>query len=230
MRDLPRIALAGALGIAAYNLLLNTGELTVDAGTASFIVNTSPLFTAAFGALFLRERMRPWGWIGILLSVVGVSTIAIARGSLSFGSGTPLVLSAAICQATQFALQKPLITRYGPLTVTTSVILVGTLLLLPFLASGLSAVRNAHAMSLASVAFLGVGPAATSYLAWSYVLSHMPVSRAASFLYLVPAVATVIALVWLKEIPAPAALLGGFLALSGVIVVNTLGRSVRNPV
>jgi drug/metabolite transporter (DMT)-like permease len=52
----------------------------------------------------------------------------------------------------------------------------------------------------------------------------MPVSRAASFLYLLPPVATLISFVWLKELPALSALLGGFLALSGVVIVNTLGR------
>ena len=74
--DLPRIGLTGVLGIAAYNLLLNTGELTVDAGTASFIVNTVPVFTAVFGLVFLYERFRAWGWIGMALSFAGVAVIA----------------------------------------------------------------------------------------------------------------------------------------------------------
>lgn len=223
-RDLPRIVLAGALGIAAYNWLLNTGELTVDAGTASFIVNTAPVFTAAFGLLFLGERLRMWGWVGIMLGLVGVSVIAASRGGLRFGSGAPYVFGAAICQATQFVLQKPLLARYGALPVTALVIWVGAVLLLPFLPEGFVAARHASAASMAALVFLGIGPAALAYLAWTYALSQMPVSRAASFLYLVPPIATVIALVWLKEFPAPSALLGGFLALSGVVIVNTLGR------
>ena len=70
--DLPRLLAAGGLGIAAYNLLLNTGSRLVDAGTASFVVNTAPVFTALLGAALLGERLRPIGWFGIGLSFAGV--------------------------------------------------------------------------------------------------------------------------------------------------------------
>ena len=55
-------------------------------------------------------------------------------------------------------------------------------------------------------------------------MSRLPAAQAASFLYLVPPVATLIGFVWLGEVPTPVALIGGSLALGGVLVVNTLGR------
>lgn len=227
-RDLPRIGLAGALGIAAYNLLLNSGEMTVDAGTASFLVNTAPIFTSIFGWMFLHERLCGWGWAGIALSFAGAASIAISHGGdgtgLRLGSGAVLVLGAAACQAAQFVLQKPLLSRYGALHVTAWVIWAGTILLLPFMPAFLVAVGQASAASLAAVVFLGFGPAAVAYAAWSYALSRMPVSRAASFLYLVSPAATAIALFWLGETPTPMALAGGGMALAGVVLVNTLGR------
>jgi drug/metabolite transporter (DMT)-like permease len=227
-RDLPRIGLAGALGIAAYNLLLNSGEMTVDAGTASFLVNTAPIFTAGFGLLFLHERLRGWGWAGFALSFAGAALIAMPHvgegAGLRLGSGAVLVLGAALCQAAQFVLQKPLLARYGVLHVTAWVIWVGTFLLLPFAPAFVIAAGHASAPSLAAVVFLGLGPAAVAYVAWSYALSRMPVSRAASFLYIVPAIATAVAFFWLGERPSPTALLGGAIALAGVVLVNTLGR------
>ena len=45
-RDLPAIAAVGFAGMTAYQLLLNSGEQTVPAGTASLLVNLSPVFTA----------------------------------------------------------------------------------------------------------------------------------------------------------------------------------------
>jgi drug/metabolite transporter (DMT)-like permease len=227
LRDLPRIGLAGALGIASYNLLLNTGEQTVDAGTASFIVNTAPVLTAMLGMMFLGERLRVWGWAGIALSLAGVWFIASAGQNLHFGTGAPLILGAALCQAAQFVLQKPLLSRYGAVAVATWVIWSGTLLLLPFLPSALSAAGHAAPTALAAVVFLGIGPAAIAYVAWAYALSQLPAGRAASFLYIVPPIATVIAFFWLGEAPQPSALLGGLLALGGVVVVNTLGRRPR---
>ena len=39
-RDLPQIALCGATGMSAYQLLLNWGEVHVAAGTASLLIAT----------------------------------------------------------------------------------------------------------------------------------------------------------------------------------------------
>lgn len=227
--DLPRIVLTGGLGIAAYNILLNSGSRTVDAGTTSFVVNTAPVFTALLGAALLGERLRAWGWLGLCLSFGGVAVIAAGRGDLSFGSGTFLVLAAAMCQAAQFVLQKPLLARHGALPVTACVLWAGTALLLPFLPTALESGARAGAGPLAAVVFLGIGPAALGYVAWSYVLAAMPVSRAAAFLYLVPPVATLLAWLMLNEVPGWGALAGGAVALAGVVLVNTLGRVRPRP-
>jgi drug/metabolite transporter (DMT)-like permease len=223
--DLPRLALAGVFGIAAYNLLLNSGERTVDAGTASFLINTSPVFTALLSVALLRERIRLWGWLGLGLSFVGVTVIATGHSDLRFSRAALLVLSAAACQALQFVLQKPVLARSGALPVTTSVLWIGAAFLVPFLPSSIVAATKAPESALVAVVFLGLGPAALAYLAWSYALSHMPVSRAATFLYLVPLVATLLAWLWMGEVPGYRALVGGSIALAGVILVNTIGRN-----
>src|ERR1700739_4019111 len=49
--DLGRILVAGGLGIALYNLALNTGEVTVSAGAAGFLINCAPIFTMLLGTL-----------------------------------------------------------------------------------------------------------------------------------------------------------------------------------
>jgi drug/metabolite transporter (DMT)-like permease len=48
----------------------------------------------------------------------------------------------------------------------------------------------------------------------------MNVSRAVSFLYLVPVLAVVIAWLWLGEVPGWLAMLGGVLVVGGVVLVN----------
>lgn len=227
--ELPRIIAAGGLGIAAYNLLLNSGSRIVDAGTASFVVNTAPVFTALLGAALLGERLRPYGWLGIGLSFAGVAMIAVGRGDMGFGSGALLILAAAVCQASQFVLQKPLLARYGALPVTACLIWAGTAMLLPFFPGALDAAPTAPLEALGAVLFLGLGPAALAYVAWSFALARLPVGRAASFLYLVPPVATGMAWVWLGEAPGTGALLGGAVALAGVILVNTVGRMPVSP-
>lgn len=223
-RDLVKLAIGGVLGIAVYSICLNLGERTINSGTASFLMSTTPIFTAGFGLLFLGERPRVWGWIGMAISVAGIGMLALSGSGFRLDIGALYVLLAAVSTSILFILQRPMMARYGALAVTSWVIWSGTLPLLPFMRSGLTAATHASGEALAALLFLGLGPAALAYVTWAYTMSRLPAAQAASFLYLVPPVATLVGFVWLGEIPTPVALIGGALALGGVLVVNTLGR------
>jgi len=59
-------------------------------------------------------------------------------------------------------------------------------------------------------------------VAWSFVLAHLPASRASVYTYLVPPLSTAIAVVWVNEVPGPSFLIGGVAILGGVaIATNT---------
>jgi drug/metabolite transporter (DMT)-like permease len=228
-RDLPRIIIAGLVGITGYNLALNTGEQSVTAGVASLLVNTGPIWTALIAMVLLGERLRLWGWVGIAVSFTGAATIVLGeRGSLggqeSLGWGAGLVLIAALLLSLYSVVQKPLLQRYRPVQVATYAIWAGTLALIPFGIGLPAAVASAPIAATAAVVFLGVGPAALAYVAWAIALTRLPAGRAASFLYLVPAVAIGVAWLWLGEIPHPVALVGGALAIGGVVIVGVLGK------
>jgi len=220
-RDLPGIALTGLLGISGYNLALNYGETGVGAGEASFMVNIGPIFTALLAMAFLGEQLRGWGWLGIAISFLGVSLIAFSKDSgFSFNPAALLVLLAALFQSLYFVLQKPYLKRYRPVEFTTYAIWAGTLGLLVFAPGLPGEIVTAPPGATFAVIYLGIFPAALAYVTWAYVMARFPAARAASFLYLVPGLATVIAWLWLAEVPGWSAMVGGGLALCGVIVVN----------
>ena len=221
-QDLGAIALIGFLGVTAYHVLLNYGELTVTAGAASLLVNTAPIFTALLAIAFLGERLSLRRWVGIAVSFTGVLLITggEAKG-LSLNLGTLLILLSAICISGYIILQKPYLRKYSALQLTTYIIWAGTIFLLPFLPGLIEAVPIAPLNATIAGIYLGVFPTAIAYATWAYVLAQIPASRAVAMLYLVPVLAILVAWVWLSEVPPVSSLLGGAIVLSGVVLVNT---------
>lgn len=227
-RDLPAMLLLGALGFAVYHVALNYGEQTVTAGAASFLIATAPVFVAILAVVFLGERFTMWGWLGILVSLAGAGLIAFAEaGGMRLDRGAWLVLLAALVAAVYIVLQKSYLKKYRPLELTTYTIWAGTLLLLVFLPGFISSIQTAPMEATLSVIYLGIFPTALAYVTYAYVLSQMEASVAGSLLYLVPVLAVPIAWVWLGELPNPMAVIGGLIALAGVILVNRYGGSDR---
>jgi drug/metabolite transporter (DMT)-like permease len=161
------------------------------------------------------------------ISCGGVAVIALAGGDgqgRHYGSAALLVVGAALCAAIMGMLQKPLLREYGAPAITGCLMASGALLLTPFLPGALRvAMQPAARASLLATIFLGIGPAALGYLAWSVALRRFTLSQTASMLYVVPLVALAISSLWLHEVPSPVSLIGGLMAVAGVIVLNRFG-------
>jgi drug/metabolite transporter (DMT)-like permease len=224
-RDLPAMLLMGLLGITLYHVALNYGEVTVTAGAASLLIASAPTITALLAALFLGERLKVWGWMGIAVSFLGVALIAFGEGQgVRFEPRALLILLAAASTSLYFIMQKRYLKKYNALQLSAYSIWAGTLLMLVFLPGLVQALPAAPLDATLAVVYLGIFPAALAYVAWTYVLSRLPASIAGSFLDLSPVLATLIAWVWLGELPTWLALVGGATSLTGVILVNTQGR------
>jgi len=107
-RDVPAVLLGGFLGFFGYHTGLAFGEVTVEAGAASLIISSVPVFTALLAAAFLGERLGPLGWIGTAVSFCGVALISLGEGG-NFGidPGALPILLAAVSESLFFVFQKP---------------------------------------------------------------------------------------------------------------------------
>jgi drug/metabolite transporter (DMT)-like permease len=223
-RDLPLIALCGLTGMTGYQLLLNAGERVVPAGTASLLVVTSSVYAGVLAARFLGERPGRRWWAGSAIALAGVAVIAAAHG-LGFGASALIVLAAAVLQGIYHTASKPLLRRYTSFEVTAYAMWAGTAFVVPWTRALLRALPHAGGAALASAVFLGVAPSAAGFVLWGYAMARMDVGRVTTSLYLVPAAAILISLVWLGQIPGPAELAGGAITLGGVMLAGgRLGR------
>ncbi|HEY8564712.1 MAG TPA: DMT family transporter [Beijerinckiaceae bacterium] len=222
--ELWRFVFGGTVFVALYAVLLNIGQTTVSAGAASFIINVNPILTAILAMAFLGERFGRLAWAGTALSFTGIGLIALGEGqglqALTLDRGTMFILGAALCTASTTVVQKPLFQRHGGLTVAAWNILVGAALLSPWLPSALGEAQVAGAEAVGSAVYLALVPGAVAYAAWAVALSRLPAARATNFLYCVPPFATLIGYVWLGEVPTLLGVVGGLMALGGVVVVN----------
>lgn len=223
--DLPRIAWAGLLGITIYHLGLNFGEVRVSAGAASLLISAGPVFTAIMSVAFLRERLTAIGWAGIGVAFAGVVLISLGEsGGVRFEPAALLVLLAAVSTAGYFIVSKRGLRTYDPLQWTAYTIWAGTLPMLAFAPGLARQLPDAAPSATFAVVYLGVFPAAIAYVLWSYALSRMPASLLSTFLYLSPVLAMLVAWFWIAEVPQPLTIVGGAVAIAGVIVVQTKGQ------
>ena len=225
VRDLPGLVVIGILGVSFYNLALNYGETRVVAGAASLLIASVPIWTALLARFFLRERLTVVGWLGVFVSFTGVALIASGEGEgIRLSPQALFILAAAVSSAIYMVVLKQYQDRYNALEFTAYTIWFGTLFMLPF-GGGLGhAITRAAMPSTLAVIYLGIFPGAIAYVAWAYVLSHGPAGRTASYLFVNPVLAICIAWIWLGEVPRRLSLVGGAIALAGVVMVNLWGR------
>ncbi len=219
-RDLPLIALCGASGMTAYQILLNWGEVHVDAGTASLLIAVAPVFSVLLAAAGAGEPLRRGVLLGSVVALAGSAVVAVTGGSAGFGSSALIVLAAAFVQGLYHVATKPLLRRRTGLEVATYAMTAGTLFALPLLPAALRALPRAPAGALGSAVFLGLLPSAVGFVIWGYAVARLPLAASTGALYLVPPVALAVSYVWLSEQPRPVQLLGGAVTIAGVVLIN----------
>jgi drug/metabolite transporter (DMT)-like permease len=220
-KDAFLLIFVGAIGVGCYHYFLNLGEITIPSGTASFIISQSPLITLILAVIFLKEKFSINGLVGILVSILGVGLISFGESDgFQFDMGIFYVFISCVVGGLYSVMNKPFLGKYHAIDVTSYVIWGGTLSLIFYFPEMLREIPHATHLATFSVIYLGIFPAAVAYIAWSYALSQMPASKAVSFLYFMPIIATFLGWLFLNEIPAVSSLMGGLIALSGVWIAN----------
>jgi drug/metabolite transporter (DMT)-like permease len=225
-REWVPIVVIGVLWFGVYNVALNQGERSVDAGTAAMLIQVSPVLIALLAAVFLGERFTVHLGVGLALAFGGVALISLSTSSREGNDvvGVLLCLVSAVAYSISLILQKPLVGRLPAVQVTWLACTVGAVSCLPFAGQLVHEAADAPASSIWWLVYLGVFPTALAFTTYAFALKHMSASSLGVTTYLVPPITIVLGVVFLSEAPPTMAYAGGVLALVGVAVARRKPR------
>lgn len=236
--DFWRIMASGLLGYTAYSALVAFGQHTVAPGIASLIANSSPVLITAIGIVVLRERVSAKVWIGVGVGFLGTALVALG-GAGSGGSsawwGLALIMCSALALAWYTVVQQPLLTRADPLAVAAAVMaaaIVPSLAMVPATIRDIAHGGSAQASvvgdgalptvghALLAVVVLGITATTVGYGAWIVSLSRLGASGGSVAIFLIPVLTMILSVIFLGETVSVIAIIGGCLALAGVVLAR----------
>ena len=135
--DIWKVIVLGIVGNTSYQLLFISGISLSTASATSLILTMTPIFIALMSAIFIHERIHWAGWLGILISFIGLYLIVFSQPSISPLSrqslkGNLLILLGNIFWASYTVFSKPLLQKLSPLKLTTLTLAAGSVFYLPF--------------------------------------------------------------------------------------------------
>lgn len=133
VRDIWRLTLLGAMGIAVYQFLFTFALKYTSAVNVGILINMSPIYGGFLSSLLGYERFARKRMIAIVVGFLGVF-ILMSKGDwriILTGDirGTSLALLASLSWSLYTILSKPLLERHSPLKVTAYSMLAGSVLL-----------------------------------------------------------------------------------------------------
>ncbi|MGE0799721.1 MAG: DMT family transporter [Lautropia sp.] len=212
-----QLIVVGVLNSAVPFVLFGFAALSLNAGFASILNATAPIFGALIGYLWWRERLRGWRIAGLAIGIFGVVVLSWERASFhEGGSGWAIVaaLGATFCYGLvgNFAKRElsgldPLLIAIGSLVIASLALLVPGILLWPVVSP--AAADWAYAIALGALS------SGVAYLLYYRLLANAGPSAALSVTYLIPVFGVFWGWAFLGETVDAATLSGGAIVLLG---------------
>lgn len=225
-----RIMVLGGLGFGVYQILWTVGLQTIPAGDSSLLIAATPVFTAVVAVGIRADTLTPTKALGVALSFVGVVLVIAAGVGIELGGspvGHALTLAAAACWATYTAIAARVLRRHSPLVLTTWAAIGGTLALAPIgigqlLAPGALGPDQAAALVpiALAVAYSGLLAAAFANVIIFNGVRLLGPTRITAMQSLVPALAVVLAFLFLAEPIRAGQVAGGAIIVAGVALTR----------
>jgi len=227
--DRKSMVLYGFLGVAVNQTLFLTGLAFTTVQVAATLITSIPVFTLGVAIAMKREKPTPTRIGGIALAGAGALLVVGGEGFL----GTPrsligalMILINCLSYSTYLVVSKRHMARLSAQAVVSRMFVAGAVLLLPVAAPALmrqdwNAVSPAAWASLVAVI---LGPTMAAYLLQAWALSHAESSMVATYTYVQPVLATLLAWAIFSEAVRPVVAVAAAMIFAGVWLAGRKNR------
>jgi drug/metabolite transporter (DMT)-like permease len=224
-----RLFVLSLFGAGLHYGLQTTGLQYTTASNASLYAVTAPITILLLSVVFLGERVTARKAFGVALAVAGVLVVMGPETLMSLDldahvKGDLLVLVSIVMWGLFTVLGKKVTDELGALKVTSWVTVIGALWMAPV---GLWEMRlrgySLGSMTLEAwlaIGFLGVGCSFLAVLLYFVALRRTESQKVGVYLYTIPPMTAVVAVLYLGETLSPGLVLGAILVIVGVALTE----------
>ena len=232
----PQLALMGFIGVFIHQMLQAFALTMTSATSTGWLIGITPIWSALFSAIFLRERFGFWKTVGLVGGFFGV-LLVVTKGDFSARvlgrpstTGDLMILISTINWAVYSVVGHRTIRALGPRRATSGAMLFGAAMLAPFFIAqkGWRQIPNLSIKGWGALLFLAICCSALGYLFWYGALERIEVSRVAALLYAEPLVTFVAAALLLRERVSAVVIAGGVLVLASVLIAQYAPRPAQS--
>ena len=228
--------LLGILQPVLYFILENYGLKYTTTSFTGMISAISPIFTAALGALLLRERPTGRQWIGIAVSILGVVLVSVGgTGGRNTVGGCICLLAAYFVGSFYSLYVRKLSKKFTPFELTYVMFTVGfvffaVLAFAQYRGETVGMLRSAlgHGEFIASILYLGGVASCGAYMMANYSLSRLTVARSTIFGNFGTVVSVLAGVVIMGDEFTWVSTISFALIMGGIWIVNRFARSSEN--
>ncbi len=233
LRDLWTFLYMGFFGVVMNQICFTVGLRYTSVSHAAVIVGMGPIYTLIFAVLLKLETATWRKVIGMLMAFAGIAVLTWENGISPHSPsvlGDAITMTGSVGFAMYVVLGKRLGNRYDPLTMGAFSHFAGALIVLPvaiYRAYMLGPEAQWRAIAWtgwAALLYMAIFSSAVAYVIYFWVLRYLEASQLSAFSYLLPVVATILGILWLREKGSWNQVLGGVLALGGVYWIES-GRT-----
>jgi drug/metabolite transporter (DMT)-like permease len=222
------VAWVGVVNSALPFSLYGVAMLAINAGLSAIFNAATPLWAAAIGALWLRERLSATRVLGLIIGLAGVAGLAWSKAGFTAnerGISAALAIAACLAATASYGYGGNFTKRYlsgvPPIALATgSQLSAAIVLAVPAWLLRPAAAPSATAwISLALLAVLCTGVA---YILYFRLIARTGPTNAAAVTFLIPAFAAAFGWLFLGEAITLPMLIGGAVILAGTALAMGL--------